>query len=144
MVFVQSRIQGVKFRIYTYIMKFGLPLLIPFIVSMVKGEKTFALQYLCFLLIVAVLVSVWLMLFNSGKSKIVEYSLELNSDGIHLTEFGKTKSVLWNDYAGYSVGGLPKTVSIKTPLNGELEFGYFVFSQGQRNRIFEALKFKEL
>lgn len=111
---------------------------------MVKGEKTFALQYLCFLLIVAVLVSVWLMLFNSGKSKIVEYSLELNSDGIHLTEFGKTKSVLWNDYAGYSVGGLPKTVSIKTPLNGELEFGYFVFSQGQRNRIFEALKFKEL
>ncbi|MBE0367816.1 hypothetical protein [Pseudoalteromonas aurantia] len=140
MKFVQSNTQGIKFRIYTYVMKLALPTLVPFILSIANGEETFAIQYLCFLLAAALLVSMWLLIFNTGESKIDAYSIELNKSGIFLTKFGESKSLLWRDYTGFSIGGIPKNITVKNNQGIEFLIGYYMFNSDQSAQIIAVLK----
>ena len=139
--FIQTRTQNIFNRFYIGLCKyylFVIPILIGFIY---RGESIVdVLYYLAALIIFLTLISLWLITFNSGDSKIIEYGFEISDSEICFIKYGVRHSIVWQDFDGFSiVNSYPKLMLIKSKNYSDLEFSYYTFSLEQRNKIFKRL-----
>ena len=92
-----------------------------------------------------VVITLWLVVFNSGKAKVIEHQLTLSDKGLCYIKFGQEQYILWQDFAGFELQGWPKTVIISSrkPNQVPIIFSYYTFSSAQRNAIFDLLRKKQ-
>lgn len=120
----QGRCQSIFNRLYTESIK----LLIGFIVIMLFGlflndEPNFAIILFAFLL--PILVTLWLGVFNTGASKIIDHGLNISNTHITYINFGKKRTIALHDYNGYEITkGWLKQIIICSKENQNIVFDY--------------------
>lgn len=141
MIYVQSRSQNIFNRFYTGFCKyyfFALPVLIG---SIYRGEYiSDVFYYLITLIIFLILLTSWLVIFNRGDEKIIEYGLEITHHQVCFIKYGEKECIAWSDFIGFSIeNNLARSVILKTINGKNIEFGYYTFSSKQRRAIFNRL-----
>jgi hypothetical protein len=92
---------------------------------------------------ITVVFSVWLMIFNSGKTKIIEHGLELTEEGITYINYGDMLTIKWSSFVGFNIKNrFPRLILLKSSDNRNIEFSYYVFSSAQRRELFGYLRDK--
>jgi len=87
--------------------------------------------------------SIWLLVFNSGKSKVIEHGLELNEQGITYISYGDKITIEWSNFVGFNViNKFPRFISLKSSDSKNIEFSYYMFSSAQRRELFGYLEAK--
>jgi hypothetical protein len=95
------------------------------------------------LMIFIVLFTIWLFVFNSGRSKIIEYGLELNEQGVTFIAYGDRVTVEWVNFEGVKiVNRLPRLIVLKSSNSIDIKFSYYLFSSAQRKKLFDYLDSK--
>ncbi|WP_440877644.1 hypothetical protein [Thalassotalea sp. PLHSN55] len=85
----------------------------------------------------------WLVIFNSGKAKIIEHGLELNEKGVCYIHYGSKKIISWANFSGLKIKNkFPRMVLLKSSNKENIEFSYYTFSSQQRREIFNYLSSK--
>ncbi|BFM13626.1 hypothetical protein R50072_37790 [Simiduia litorea] len=138
---VQTRIQGLIFRLSESVPSVLLMLIMLVALAFLGRDlpKDFAGFYLAGLLVLPIGVTLWLAAFNSGKSKIDEYSLSIENGSIVFRGLTKSGFVMVSDFQDYEGNGVwPKTFRIKGR-EKNIEFSELVFSPSQILQIKEVL-----
>ena len=140
-IYIQSQFQSIFNRFYLGLINFFwviLPLLLlPILTDKPLGDLSF---YVYGLFIGIAVITLWLMVFNSGKSKLVGHGLEFDQNGIIYTNYGSNKTINWGDFDGFSVkNNFPRLVILLSTNKENIQFSYYTFSSDQRREIFDYL-----
>ena len=99
--------------------------------------------YIGLALLAPLLITLWLLLFNSGSSKVTEYGFSIDDDGFTFIRYGEKQHINWANYEGYKLTrSVPKYVEIKNNQGQNISFSFYTFSSEQRNLLFETLNNK--
>ncbi|WP_444901997.1 hypothetical protein ACJJIG_02480 [Microbulbifer sp. SSSA007] len=134
---VQTRVQGLIYRLDNLVLSLiGICLVS---ISMVFFGKDIPQNYIKFyvtgLFIIPIGVTVWLAVFNSGKSKVEEYSFLITEDAIVFRSLLGSDYMPISEYKDYVVKGWwPMTICI-IGSESSIEFSQSVFSAKQINKI---------
>jgi len=103
-----------------------------------ESEKSY--HFIYYAIGVPAIIALWLTVFNSGSSKIVENGVEINSKGFSYIRFGSKQTIGWEQYDGFKVtNGLFKSIYIKNKSGADIVFSYYTFSSAQRKIILDKL-----
>ncbi|PKG75812.1 hypothetical protein CXF86_05080, partial [Shewanella sp. GutCb] len=135
----QSRGQYIFNRIYTESISI---VIIIFTISVIglfsQDEPNFDFVY--FAIGVPVVFALWLSIFNSGESKIVENGITIDKESFIYIRFNEKDIIKWSQYDGYKItGGWLRDVIIKRKGGSDIVFSYYTFSSEQRTKIFKRL-----
>ena len=141
MIIIQSRFQNIFNRVYTASYQLLSYLLVAVVLATFTSQSLESLVFYFYTTLALVaLISVWLVIFNTGEGKVVEYGLELNDDSISYIQYGEKTTIKWPDFEGFIVKSrFPRTILLKGSDGKRIEFGYYTFSPEQRNLLFECL-----
>jgi hypothetical protein len=90
------------------------------------------------------LVTLWLVAFNSGQSKVIEYGVESTDEGVSFILYCAKQTILWADFAGFTIKNkLPRSIILKNTSSQNIEFSYHTFSSEQRRELFRVLSTKQ-
>jgi len=144
MLIIQSRGQGIFNRIYTTFTQFIWYIAIGLLVAIFTDNYPKDILYsLSVLLTLTMVFSIWLLVFNSGKSKVIEHGLELNEQGITYISYGDKITIEWSNFVGFNViNKFPRFISLKSSDSKNIEFSYYMFSSAQRRELFGYLEAK--
>lgn len=144
MLIIQSTRQSIFDRIYTIFAQFfwyiAITLFFALFTNSFPSNITFGFYTI---LAITVIITIWLVIFNTGESKIIEHGLELNDQGITYIDYGNKLTIKWTDFVGFHIKKrLPRSVTIKSSDSKDIEFSYYMFSYAQRKKVFEYLAAK--
>lgn len=138
MKFIQTRLQGVIFRLKRLAIQVSLPLSLYLALAYIfkAPQKTEVLEmYLLGLGLIPVLTTLWLIIFNSGKGKVDEYSLEFTDTHIiYRSLYGNIIIPMSDKLSIKTHGNPPKSISI-TGHNHSAHVDLNLFSPQQRKEI---------
>jgi hypothetical protein len=142
MLIIQSRSQSIFDRIYTTFTQFfwyvAIGILVAIFTDNYPKDILFNLSVLGSIIL---FVSIWLLVFNSGKGKVIEHGLELNGQGITYISYGDKVTIDWSSFNGFSVINMfPRLISLKSSTSKNIEFSYYMFSSTQRRELFGYLE----
>lgn len=144
MKFIQTRLQGVIFRSKRLAIQISLPLSLYLTLAYIfkAPQETEALEiYLLGLCLIPVLTTLWLLIFNSGKGKVDEYSLEFtDSHIIYRSLYGNVIIPVSDKLSIKTHGKPPKSISI-TGNNHSAHIDLILFSPQQRKEILKQCHF---
>lgn len=144
MKFTQSRLQGVIFRFKRLTIQISLFLFLYLtLVYIFKAPpKIEALKiHLLGLCLLPVLTTLWLSIFNSGKGKVDEYSLEFTDSHItYRSLYGNTIIPMSDKLSIKTQGKPPNSISI-TGDNHSAHIDLNLFSPQQRKEIIKKCHF---
>jgi len=106
MVLIQSRFQNIFNRFYVVAVSYIWVIIPLIIVLLFIDESSNSIDIGMYLLpsgVIAVLVTLWLVAFNSGQSKVIEYAVELDDEGVSFIKYGAKQTILWTDFAGFTI-----------------------------------------
>ncbi|MCT8868744.1 hypothetical protein [Shewanella xiamenensis] len=136
----QTNLQSILDRLY----KTALTLLLPqlgllTIVGSKSDQYTFLLMFIVFLA-VNILIPLWLLLFNTGKSKIDSFSITIDDQNILVSTYDEVQKIDKASYCGYKVTShYPKQIQLLEANGEHIEFSYYALNKEQRNRLFDYL-----
>ncbi|MFG0455750.1 hypothetical protein [Shewanella mangrovisoli] len=136
----QTNLQSILDRLY----KTALTLLLPqlgllTIVGSDTDRYTFLLMFIVFLA-VNILIPVWLLLFNTGNSKIDSFSITIDDQKILVSTYEEVQKMNRASYCGYNVTSqYPKKIQLLEANGEHIEFSYYALNKEQRNRLFDYL-----
>lgn len=142
--FIQSQFQSIFNRLYLGLIQFFWMILPLILIPMLMDEPFKDLSFIIYGLIIGVaVITVWLMIFNSGKSKLIGYGLKFDDDGIVYMNYGSNKTIKWGDFKGLVVkNNFPRMVVLSSDDKNNIEFSYYTFGSNQRREIFDYLELK--
>ncbi|MCL1059425.1 hypothetical protein L2729_15745 [Shewanella gelidimarina] len=135
----QSRSQYIFNLIYTQSINLAVGIFVISAISMFsQDEPSFDVIY-----VVAgapAIFALWLSVFNSGESKIVENGIIINQEGFTYVRFNERNTIKWSQYDGYTItGSWLRIISIKRKAGSNIAFSYYTFSSNQRRKVFDYL-----
>ncbi|MEL4293482.1 hypothetical protein [Shewanella xiamenensis] len=136
----QTNLQSILDRLY----KTALTLLLPqlgllTIVGSDTDRYTFLLMFIVFLA-VNILIPLWLLLFNTGKSKVDSFSITIDDQNILVSTYGEVQKIDKASYCGYKVTSqYPKQIQLLEANGEHIVFSYYALNKEQRNRLFDYL-----
>ena len=144
MLIIQSRGQGIFNRVYTMLTQFIWYIVIGLFVAVFTDIYPKDILFnLSVLLTLTMVFSFWLLIFNSGKSKVIEHGLELNEQGITYITYGDKLTIEWSNFVGFNViNKFPRFISLESSSAKNIEFSYYTFSSAQRRELFCYLEAK--
>ncbi len=144
MLIIQSRGQGIFNRVYTMLTQFIWYIVIGLFVAVFTDIYPKDILFnLSVLLTLTMVFSFWLLIFNSGKSKVIEHGLELNEQGITYIIYGDKLTIEWSNFVGFNViNKFPRFISLESSSGKNIEFSYYTFSSAQRRELFYYLEAK--
>lgn len=137
----QTNLQSILDRLY----KTALTLLLPqlgllTIVGSKSDQYTFLLMFIVFLA-VNILIPLWLLLFNTGKSKIDSFSITIDDQNILVSTYDEVQKIDKASYCGYKVTShYPKQIQLLEANGEHIEFSYYALNKEQRNSLFDYLE----
>lgn len=143
-IYIQSQFQSIFNRIYLSFIQFFW-MVIPLILIPLFMDKPFKdLSVSIYSILIGIIsVTVWLMVFNSGKSKLIGHGISFDEQGVNYTNYGSNKTIKWDDFNGLTIKNkLPRLVVLSSLNKNNIEFSYYTFSSEQRKEIFEFLYLK--
>ncbi|MBE0365863.1 hypothetical protein PULV_b0551 [Pseudoalteromonas ulvae UL12] len=143
--FIQSRRQFIVERGRLYFEHCLVLTLVTFLMNVLFGYTVQTSMFIYLPILAMVVISLWLIVFNSGSAKVIERGLILSDKGKCFIKFGQEQHILWQHFAGFELQGWPKTVVISSTKLGQeaITFSNNTFSPEQRRVIFEQLRFKQ-
>lgn len=144
-VYIQSRLQNLFYRLYNSASQVFWLVCAATIIPLFTDRYLSNLSVTISILIgLAIIYTVWLNIFNSGKNNLVEHGVKISDKGISYLHYGTSKTISWANFKGYSVKGIFPRLVLLSGSDGEvIYFQYYAFSSKQRNEIFDHLKSKE-
>lgn len=144
MLIIQSRGQGIFNRVYTLSAQFFWYIAIGVLLAIYTDNYPKDILFsFSILLTFVVLFSIWLFVFNSGKSKVIEHGIELNENGVTYIDYGERLAIEWSHFTGYSViDRFPRSILLKSTVSKDIKFSYYMFSSAQRRELFGYLDAK--
>ena len=136
----QTNLQSILDRLY----KTALTLLLPqlgllTIVGSDTDRYTFLLMFIVFLA-VNILIPLWLLLFNTGNSKVDSFSITIDDQNILVSTYGEVQKIDKASYCGYKVTSqYPKQIQLLEANGEHIEISYYALNKEQRNRLFDYL-----
>ena len=136
----QTNLQSILDRLY----KTALSLLLPqlgllTIVGSDTDRYTFLLMFIVFLA-VNILIPLWLLLFNTGNSKVDSFSITIDDQNILVSTYGEVQKIDKASYCGYKVTSqYPKQIQLLEANGEHIEFSYYALNKEQRNCLFDYL-----
>lgn len=136
----QTNLQSILDRLY----KTALSLLLPqlgllTIVGSDTDRYTFLLMFIVFLA-VNILIPLWLLLFNTGKSKVDSFSITIDDQNILVSTYGEVQKIDKASYYGYKVTSqYPKQIQLLEANGEHIVFSYYALNKEQRNSLFDYL-----
>jgi len=95
------------------------------------------------IVVVSIIILIWLMVFNSGQSKIIENGIELTEEGVTYISYGAKLTIKWSSFSGCSIKNhFPRIILLKSFDGKNIEFSYYMFSSDQRSELFDYLAVK--
>lgn len=139
--YVQSRSQNLFYRVYMSATQIFSILITAGIITLFTDTPLTNLSFSLYAILgIAAIYTIWLMVFNSGKSKVIEHGIELSDKGVSYIHYGSKKTILWANYNGFSIKRkFPRLVLLLSSDNINIEFNYYAFSSEQRTEIFNYL-----
>ncbi|WP_299975681.1 hypothetical protein [uncultured Pseudoteredinibacter sp.] len=141
---VQSRLQGIVYRmkgafysLVTLALTFSIGILFGYELNL----ESFNL-YLILLISFPLALTLWLAIFNFGKVKIDEYSIEINDRYVIYSNFGEKVILSVSDIEGYKVSGFMNKLLSVYGSNSKIEFELGLFNKRQQNEILSCLQDK--
>lgn len=134
---VQTRIQGLIYRLDSLAPSLIVVCLTLIVVEFMGRDipQYYTQFYVAGLFIIPIGVTIWLAVFNSGKSKVEEYSFSVTEDAIVFHSLTKSGYMPIPEYKSYVVKGWwPKTICI-IGSKSSIKFSQSVFSEKQINQI---------
>ncbi len=105
-----------------------------------QGE--FIKFYLVGTVLIPIAFTLWLIIFNSWKNKVDEYSIEFTEHDIRYIHFGDVETISWDTVESYKVGGFfTKTLTI-IGKERKIAFDFNIFDTKQREGIISNLNEK--
>ena len=142
--FIQSRAQSVFHRLYQCVTQLFWVVVPVLLIVTFTGESVDTLDFTIYSIFgIAVLFTLWLLIFNSGKSKVIEHGLELNETGVSYINYGSKYFIAWDNFSGFKIKNwFPRMIVLQSSNSKEIEFCYYAFSSDQRREIFDSLRSK--
>jgi len=143
MVFEQSRAQNIINKMYLWGGRYLIFAIPAVVVGLFYQDDISHIKYFFIALVVIFLVTtLWLLIFNSDKSRVIEYGLIFDDKGVCYVEYGSKKTLEWHQCEGVvvtSARDYPRVITIKSKNKDDIAFGYYVFSRKQREAIFRHI-----
>jgi len=143
-IYIQSRSQNIFYRLYSSAIQIFSMLFTAAIIAFFTEIQISDLSFSLYLIIgVSIIFTIWLIIFNSGKSKVIEHGIEINQQGISYLHYGGKQTVLWENFNGFRLKGkFPRLVLLLSSAGNNIEFNYYAFSSIQRKEMFKYLSAK--
>ncbi len=141
MKFNQSRFQSIVYRLRKATVSvsiFSLILVVSFLLGS-EPDESFIVIYLAGVFGFPIVYILWLMLFNSWKNKVDEYSIEFTEDGIRYINMGVIDFLPWSEFKEYKISGKFDRVLKIDGENTEIKFDLGVFNSLQQKGIISNL-----
>ena len=107
-----------------------------------EPNEGFIKFYLLFLVAVPTLIVLWLVAFNSGKSKIDEYSIEFTKEGVRYLHMATLECISWSSFRSYKIWGIfNKTLTIYAD-DYKISLDFYLFDGKQQKNIIAKLREK--
>ena len=144
-IYIQSQFQNILNRLYLSIIQLFWMLLPLILIPMLMDEPFKDLSFTIFALFIGVVfITLWLMIFNSGKSKLIGHGLKFDDNGIVYMNYGSNKTIKWDEFNGFVVkNNFPRIVVLSSNDKNNIEFSYYTFGSNQRREIFDYLELKQ-
>ena len=141
MLIIQSRYQGIFNRIYLMFAHFFWYIAIGGVLALFTEKYPDDITTSLYTLVaVIVAFSIWLAIFNTGRSKIIEHGLELTEQGVTYINYGDKLTIKWTSFVGFTIKNrFPRLVLLKSADSEHIEFSYYMFSSTQRREMFQYL-----
>jgi len=143
-IYIQSQFQSIFNRLYLSLIQLFW-MILPFILMPILMDEPYKdFSFTIYGLFIGVgCITLWLIIFNSGKSKLIGHGLEFDDGGIVYTNYGSNKAISWGDFNGCVVKySFPRMVVLSSTNKQNIEFSYYTFSSKQRREIFVYLDSK--
>ncbi|WDD97212.1 hypothetical protein [Thalassomonas actiniarum] len=144
MLLIQSRGQNIFNRFYLLFSQFFWMFIGGALVALINQQSIDYISYFLYpAIMLFTLYTLWLIVFNSGKSKIIEYGLALDEQEISYIKYGSKQKIAWSDFTGFEIKhGFPRMVLLKSADKQNIVFSYYTFSSSQRRALFDYLSAK--
>jgi hypothetical protein len=142
--FIQSQFQSIFNRLYLGLIQFFWMILPLILMPMLMDEPFKDLSFTIYGLFIGIaLITLWLMIFNTGKSKLIGHGLKFDDNGIVYMNYGSNKTIEWGNFKGFIVkNNFPRMVVLSSNDKNNIEFSYYTFGSNQRREIFDYLELK--
>lgn len=135
----QSRGQYIFNRIYTESISIVIVIFTISVICLFSQDKP-DFSFVYFAVGVPVVFALWLSIFNSGESKIVENGITIDKESFSYIRFNEKDIIKWSQYDGYKITeGWDRNVIVKRKEGSNIVFGYYTFSSEQRKKLFKCL-----
>ncbi|MGJ8694664.1 MAG: hypothetical protein ACSHW0_19575 [Thalassotalea sp.] len=143
-VYKQSRSQNLFYRLYNSASQVFAIIFTTAIIAFFTDVQLSNLSFSLYSIVaISIIFTLWLIVFNTGKSKVIEHGIELNEQGISYIHYGNKQTVLWGNFQGFCLKGkFPRLVLLSNSIGKDIEFNYYAFSSSQRQEIFTYLSAK--
>jgi len=104
-----------------------------------RPSTGFIQVYIAGLILVPIIITFWLFLFNSGTSRVDEYAIEFSDKEIIYLHMAEKDTLAWSDYEKYEISGIiRKTLTIYGKAK-KLPIELMLFNSEQRKNIISTL-----
>jgi len=145
-VYRQSRWQNIIYRMNQSVLLSMSVIIGVIIAATFNLQQQDSYQALHIYIVLFVLLTVWLAVFNTGKEKLIEHGVDISDYGISYINYGEKETMSWQNYHGFEISsaflGLFRTVILKGRDQQRITFNYYAFSSLQRREIIVTLRMK--
>ena len=145
-VYRQSRWQNIIYRMNQSVLLSMSVIIGVIIAATFNLQQQDSYQALHIYIVLFVLLTVWLAVFNTGKEKLIEHGVDISDYGISYINYGEKETMSWQNYHGFEVLstflGLFRTIILKGRDQQRITFNYYAFSSLQRREIIVTLRMK--
>ncbi|MDC8830611.1 hypothetical protein [Alteromonas gilva] len=141
MKYTQSRLQSIIFRTKNVLSPSFFLLLLLFLVVDIDDPNTQSIISTTLLLMFGIpaLLTLWLVFFNSGKSRIDEYFVELTDREFRYGHLAGLDIIPWSEFKTYAIHGwFSKTITVYGAKKN-IYFELRRFNKAQQTAIIKAL-----
>jgi len=141
--YIQSRMQGILNLLYVFHCKMLIASL-AFLISIAFSNPEYIYLYVITWLCIPVIVILWLSVFNTGASKVIERGLIINSESVTYINFDEQNTIKWSEFDGFEVSKkLMKQITIRSKKHADIVFGFYEFSPRQKESFLNTLNNKK-
>ena len=145
-VYRQSRWQNIIYRMNQSVLLSMSVIIGVIIAATFNLQQQDSYQALHIYIVLFVLLTVWLAVFNTGKEKLIEHGVDISDYGISYINYGEKETMSWQNYHGFEISsaflGLFRTIILKGRDQQRITFNYYAFSSLQRREIIVTLRMK--
>ena len=138
----QSRAQGFVYRVKYSLYSVALFVIVVVVFRLFGAQAPSSEYYYLNLatgLLAPVTITLWLLLLNSGKARIDEYSIEFSEEGITFRRMGEMTRLLSGEVSGYKVTGFMFKRLVIRGKKSNIAFELSLFTKRQQSEIMACL-----